>query len=245
MRAAGRRIVDFTIGEPDFPTPPHIVEGGVAALLAGYTRYTASNGTPALRQAIADKLLRENALTYRPEHIAVGNGAKHIIYNAFAATLNEGDEVIAPAPYWVSYPDMVALHGGTPVAVPSSPAEGFKLTPAALEAAITSRTRWLVLNTPNNPTGVVYRRGELAAIGEVLERHPQAWADDRRDLRALRVRRRGACVAAEDLYCRFGRPKQPGEKCAERPAFDGLTGARGECSGARLSASPATASPPS
>lgn len=175
MRAAGRRIVDFTIGEPDFPTPPHIVEGGVAALLAGHTRYTASNGTPALRQAIADKLLRENALTYKPEHIAVGNGAKHIIYNAFAATLNEGDEVIVPAPYWVSYPDMVALHGGTPVVVPSSAAEGFKLTPAALEAAITSRTRWLVLNTPNNPTGAVYTRGELAALGEVLERHPQVW----------------------------------------------------------------------
>jgi aspartate aminotransferase len=175
MRAAGRRIVDFTIGEPDFPTPHHIVEGGVAALLAGNTRYTASNGTPALRQAIADKLLRENALAYRPEHIAVGNGAKHIIYNAFAATLNEGDEVIVPAPYWVSYPDMVALHGGTPVVVPSSAAEGFKLTPAALEAAITSRTRWLVLNTPNNPTGAVYTRGELAALGEVLERHPQVW----------------------------------------------------------------------
>jgi aspartate aminotransferase len=175
MRAAGRRIVDFTIGEPDFPTPHHIVEGGVAALLAGNTRYTASNGTPALRQAIADKLLRENALTYKPEHIAVGNGAKHIIYNAFAATLNEGDEVIVPAPYWVSYPDMVALHGGTPVVVPSSAAEGFKLTPAALEAAITSRTRWLVLNTPNNPTGAVYTRGELAALGEVLERHPQVW----------------------------------------------------------------------
>jgi aspartate aminotransferase len=175
MRAAGRRIVDFTIGEPDFPTPPHIVEGGVAALLAGNTRYTASNGTPALRHAIADKLLRENALTYKPEHIAVGNGAKHIIYNAFAATLNEGDEVIVPAPYWVSYPDMVALHGGTPVVVPSSAAEGFKLTPAALEAAITSRTRWLVLNTPNNPTGAVYTRGELAALGAVLERHPQVW----------------------------------------------------------------------
>ncbi|HEX7864644.1 MAG TPA: pyridoxal phosphate-dependent aminotransferase [Variovorax sp.] len=175
MRAAGRRIVDFTIGEPDFPTPRHIVEGGVAALMAGQTRYTASNGTPALRQAIADKLLRENALSYKPENIAVGNGAKHIIYNAFAATLNEGDEVIVPAPYWVSYPDMVALHGGTPVVVPSTAAGGFKLTPSALEAAITPRTRWLVLNTPNNPTGAVYTRDELAALGEVLKRHPQVW----------------------------------------------------------------------
>jgi aspartate aminotransferase len=175
MRAAGRRIVDFTIGEPDFPTPRHIIEGGVAALVAGQTRYTASNGTPALRRAIADKLLRENALSYEPENIAVGNGAKHIIYNAFAATLNEGDEVIVPAPYWVSYPDMVALHGGIPIVVPSTAAEGFKLTPSALEAAITPRTRWLVLNTPNNPTGAVYTRDELAALGEVLKRHPQVW----------------------------------------------------------------------
>ena len=175
MRAAGRRIVDFTIGEPDFPTPRHIVDGGVAALMAGQTRYTASNGTPALRQAIADKLQRENALSYKPENIAVGNGAKHIIYNAFAATLNEGDEVVVPAPYWVSYPDMVALHGGTAVVVPSTATEGFKLTPAALDAAITPRTRWLVLNTPNNPTGAVYTRGELAALGEVLKRHPHVW----------------------------------------------------------------------
>ncbi|WP_395352792.1 pyridoxal phosphate-dependent aminotransferase [Variovorax sp. UC122_21] len=175
LRAAGRRIVDFTIGEPDFPTPRHIVEGGVASLLAGQTRYTASNGTPALRQAIADKLRRENSLAYEPGHIAVGNGAKHVIYNAFAATLNEGDEVIVPAPYWVSYPDMVALHGGTPVVVPCSAAEGFKLTPRALEAAIGERTRWLVLNTPNNPTGAVYTRDELAALGAVLERHPRVW----------------------------------------------------------------------
>lgn len=175
MRAAGRRIVDFTIGEPDFPTPRHIVEGGVAALMDGQTRYTASSGTPALRQAIADKLQRENALPYKPENIAVGNGAKHIIYNAFAATLNEGDEVIVPAPYWVSYPDMVALHGGRPVVVSSTAHEGFKLTPAALEAAITPRTRWLVLNTPNNPTGAVYTREELVALGEILKRHPHVW----------------------------------------------------------------------
>jgi aspartate aminotransferase len=175
IRAAGRGIVDFTIGEPDFPTPPHIVDGGVAALRSGQTRYTASNGTPALRQAIVNKLMRENALAYKPENIAVGNGAKHIIYNAFAATLNEGDEVVVPAPYWVSYPDMVALHGGVPVVVPSTAASGFKLEPSALEAAITPRTRWLVLNTPNNPTGAVYTREELAAIGAVLLRHPQVW----------------------------------------------------------------------
>jgi aspartate aminotransferase len=175
LRAAGRHIIDFTIGEPDFPTPRHIVDGGVAALMAGQTRYTASSGTPTLRQAIADKLQRENALAFKPENIVVGNGAKHIIYNAFAATLNEGDEVIVPAPYWVSYPDMVALHGGIPVVVPSQASDGFKLTPAALEAAITPRTRWLVLNTPNNPTGAVYTRDELVALCDVLRRHLQVW----------------------------------------------------------------------
>lgn len=175
LRAAGRSVVDFTIGEPDFPTPQHIVDGGVAALLAGQTRYTASSGTPALRQAIADKLQRENGLAFEPGNIVVGNGAKHIIYNAFAATLNEGDEVVVPAPYWVSYPDMVALHGGKAVVVASDASQGFKLTPQALEAALTPRTRWLVLNTPNNPTGAVYTAGELAALGAVLLRHPHVW----------------------------------------------------------------------
>lgn len=175
LRAAGRRIVDFTIGEPDFPTPRHIVEGGVAALLAGQTRYTPSSGTLALRQAIARKLQRENGLAFEPGNIVVGNGAKHIIYNAFAATLNEGDEVVVPAPYWVSYPDMVALHGGKAVVVASDAGQGFKLTPQALEAALTPRTRWLVLNTPNNPTGAVYTACELAALGAVLLRHPHVW----------------------------------------------------------------------
>jgi aspartate aminotransferase len=175
LRAAGRRIIDFTIGEPDFPTPPHIVAAGVDALNGGHTRYTSSAGIPALRQAIADKLLRENGLAYTPEQIVVGCGAKHVIYDALAATLNEGDEVIVPAPYWVSYPDMVALHGGRAVIVACGGEAGFKLSAQALEAAITPRTRWLVLNSPNNPTGAVYSRAELESLCEVLLRHPHVW----------------------------------------------------------------------
>ncbi len=175
LRAAGRTIIDFTIGEPDFPTPPHIVAAGVDALNAGQTRYTGSAGIAPLRKAIAAKLANENGLAYTPGQVVVGNGAKHVIYNALAATLNEGDEVIVPAPYWVSYPDMVALHGGKPVIVPSDERTGFKLVPQALEQAITPRTRWLILNSPNNPTGAVYTAAELKAIGEVLLRHPHVW----------------------------------------------------------------------
>lgn len=175
LRAVGRRIIDFTIGEPDFPTPPHIVQAGIDALLAGNTRYTASAGTPALRAAIAAKVARENSLFYSAEEIVVGCGAKQIIYDAFAATLNLGDEVIVPAPYWVSYPDIVALHGGKAVILPSGPEHGFKLTPGALEAALTPRTRWLVLNTPNNPTGAVYSEAELRALCDVLAGHPDVW----------------------------------------------------------------------
>ncbi|TWC65093.1 pyridoxal phosphate-dependent aminotransferase [Herbaspirillum sp. SJZ099] len=175
LRAEGRSIIDFTIGEPDFPTPQHIVEAGIAALGAGHTRYTAATGTPALRRAIADKLQRENSLSYGVDQIVVGIGAKHIIYNAFAATLNEGDEVIIPTPFWVSYPDMVALNGGTPVIVGCDESSGFKLTAVALEKSITPRTRWLVLNTPNNPSGAVYTASELKALCEVLMRHPQVW----------------------------------------------------------------------
>lgn len=175
LRAAGRTIIDFTIGEPDFPTPAHIVAAGIDALTSGQTRYTGSSGTPLLRQAIAEKLRCENTLTYSPDEIVVGNGAKHIIYNAFAATLNDGDEVIIPAPYWVSYPDMVAINGGTPVIVCCDASTGFKLTPQALESSITARTRWLILNTPNNPTGAVYTRSELAGLCGVLLRHPHVW----------------------------------------------------------------------
>lgn len=175
LRAAGRGIVDFTIGEPDFLTPKHIMDSGVAALLSGQTRYTSPSGTLALRQAIVNKFRRENTLEFKPENIVVGNGAKHIIYNAFAATLNEGDEVVVPAPYWVSYPDMVALHGGKAVVVSSDASHGFKLTPEALESALSPRTKWLVLNTPNNPTGAVYTASELVALGAVLQRHPHVW----------------------------------------------------------------------
>lgn len=175
LRASGRKIVDFTIGEPDFPTPPHIVQAGVNALLGGHTRYTATAGVPALRNAIAEKLAHENGLAYSSDEIVVGCGAKHIIYDALAATLNAGDEVIVPAPYWVSYPDMVALHGGCPIIVPCSADSGFKLAPAALERAITPRTRWLILNSPNNPTGAVYSRRELEGLCAVLARHPRVW----------------------------------------------------------------------
>lgn len=175
LRAAGRTVVDFTIGEPDFPTPTHIVSGGIAALAAGKTRYTAPGGIPGLREAISTKLGRENDLHFSPEEIVVGAGAKQIIYCALAATINEGDEVIVPAPYWVSYPDMVSLQGGTPVIVPCSAETGFKLTPAALQSSITPRTRWLIINSPNNPTGAVYTRSELDALAAVLRAHPHVW----------------------------------------------------------------------
>jgi aspartate aminotransferase len=175
LRAAGRRIIDFSIGEPDFPTPAHIVASGVQALTSGQTRYTGSAGIAPLRQAIAAKLARENGLTYAPEQVVVGIGAKNVIYNALAATLNEGDEVIVPAPYWVSYPDMVALHGGKPVIVTSDARTGFKLQPEALERAITPNTRWLILNSPNNPSGAVYSPRELKDLGDVLMRHPHVW----------------------------------------------------------------------
>jgi aspartate aminotransferase len=172
LRAQGRSIVDFTIGEPDLDTPPHIVEAAIAAMRAGDTHYTATNGTPALRQAIAAKLKRENGLAFDPADIVVGVGAKQLIFEAFAATLNPGDEVIVPAPYWVSYPDIVALNGGSPVIVPCGRDTDFKLTGPVLEAAITPRTRWLILCAPSNPTGAVYTREELTALAAVLSRHP-------------------------------------------------------------------------
>jgi aspartate aminotransferase len=175
LRASGRTITDFTIGEPDFPTPPHIVQAGIDALTSGQTRYTGSAGIAPLLGAIAAKLERENGLRYSTRQVVVGCGAKHVIYNALAATLNSGDEVIVPAPYWVSYPDMVALHGGRPVIVSCGAEAGFKLSAAALERAITPRTRWLILNSPNNPTGAVYSAAELKDIVDVLERHPHVW----------------------------------------------------------------------
>ncbi|OZI68657.1 aminotransferase class I/II-fold pyridoxal phosphate-dependent enzyme [Bordetella genomosp. 1] len=175
LRAQGRDITDFTVGEPDLPTPAHIVQAGVATLQGDGMRYTASTGTRALLQAVQAKFKRENGLDYGLDQLIVGVGAKQLIYTALAATVQQGDEVIIPAPYWVSYPDMVLVNDGTPVVVACGEETGFKLTPAALERAITPRTKWLLLNTPSNPTGAMYDAAELAALAEVLARHPQVW----------------------------------------------------------------------
>ncbi|WP_347554136.1 aminotransferase class I/II-fold pyridoxal phosphate-dependent enzyme [Robbsia sp. KACC 23696] len=175
LRAEGRDIIDFTIGEPDLPTPQPIVDAAIAAMRAGETKYTGASGTPALRNAIVTKLRRDNGLTYDANEIVVGNGGKHIIFDALAVTLNPGDEVIIHAPYWLSYPDMVKVNEGVPVIVTGSEEDAFKLLPAQLEAAITARTKWLILNTPNNPTGTVYSEDELRALGAVLARHPHVW----------------------------------------------------------------------
>lgn len=172
LRAQGRKIIDFTIGEPDLDTPTEIVEAAVTALRAGDTHYTASNGIPSLRAAISAKYSRENQLSISPENIVVGTGAKQLIFETFAATLNEGDEVVVPAPYWVSYPDIVRLNGGVPVIVPCTAKEAFKLTAAALEEAITERTRWVILCAPSNPTGALYSTEDLMELSKVLMRHP-------------------------------------------------------------------------
>ena len=172
LRATGVDVIDLGLGEPDFPTPAHVVEAAFKAAAAGETLYTASAGTPALRAAIADKFRRENGLSYTPDEITVANGAKQIIFNALLATLNPGDEAILPTPYFVSYPEMVKLLGGTPI-TPACPAEtGFRLTPEVLQAAITPRTKWLFLNMPGNHSGAVYSAAELQALGAVLARHP-------------------------------------------------------------------------
>ena len=172
LKSAGVKVVDLTIGEPCIDTPPHIVEAAIAAMKAGDTHYTPAWGTPALRQAISRKLQRENGLHYGIDQIVAGCGAKQLIYEAFAATLADGDEVVIPAPYWVSYPEIVRLNGGTPVIVDCGENAGFKLGGDALEKAITPRTCWLVLNSPNNPSGAVYGYAELSGIAQVLARHP-------------------------------------------------------------------------
>ncbi|WP_304618884.1 pyridoxal phosphate-dependent aminotransferase [Paracoccus sediminilitoris] len=180
LRAEGRDIIGLSAGEPDFDTPLHVRDAAKAAIDAGHTRYTAVDGTPSLKRAIADKFARENGLDYAPSQITVGTGGKQILFNALMATLDAGDEVIVPAPYWVSYPDMVLLAGGTPVVVECDIASGFRLTPEALEAAITPRTKWLILNSPSNPSGAGYDRAQMQALCDVLLRHPQVWvlADD-------------------------------------------------------------------
>ncbi len=172
LKAAGRDVIGLGAGEPDFDTPDSIKDAGIQAIRAGETKYTRVDGLPALKQAIARKFKRENALDYALEQISVGGGAKHVLYNALMASLDPGDEVVIPAPYWVSYPDMVLLAEGKPVIVPTSEADGFKLRPEALAAAITPRTRWLVFNSPSNPTGAAYDRDEIAALAGVLLDHP-------------------------------------------------------------------------
>ena len=172
LRAAGKDVIGLGAGEPDFDTPEPVREAAKRAIDRGQTRYTAVDGTPALKQAVADKFRRDNGLDYALDQISVASGGKQILYNAFMATLNPGDEVIIPAPYWVSYPDMVQLAEGQPVILECSEAAGFKLTPAQLSAAINERTRWLVLNSPSNPTGVTYSAEELGALAEVLLEHP-------------------------------------------------------------------------
>lgn len=173
LAAQGRDVVALTSGEPDFDTPEHIKQAAIDALVRGETKYTATPGTAALRQAIAAKYRRENDLDYTPAQVVVANGAKQVVFQAFAATLDAGDEVIVPAPYWPSFPDIVRVNDGTAVIVPCDERSGFKLTATALEEALTPRTRWLVLNSPGNPTGAVYTRDELAALAAVLRRHPR------------------------------------------------------------------------
>ncbi|MDE2334496.1 MAG: pyridoxal phosphate-dependent aminotransferase [Rhodospirillales bacterium] len=172
LRATGVDVIDLGLGEPDFPTPVHIIEATYKAALDGETHYTAAAGTLALREAIVEKFRRENDLDYRPADIVVANGAKQVIFNALMATLNHGDEVILPAPYFVSYPEMVKLLGGVPIIADCPAATGFRLTPDALEAAITPRTKWLFLNMPNNPSGAAYSQAQLRMLAAVLERHP-------------------------------------------------------------------------
>jgi aspartate aminotransferase len=175
LKAAGRDVIGLGAGEPDFDTPEHIREAAKAAIDRGETKYTAVAGTPALRKAICAKFKRENALDYAPEQITVGCGGKQIIFNALMATVEAGDEVIIPAPYWVSYPDIVLLAEGEPVIVPCSAGRGFKLDPDDLEKAITRRTKWLILNSPSNPTGAAYTEHEMRQICDVLLKHPAVW----------------------------------------------------------------------
>ena len=175
MRQAGHDVIGLGAGEPDFDTPDNIKQAGIRAINEGKTKYTAPDGIPELKQAICEKFARENGLTYSPAQVSVGTGGKQILYNALMATLNPGDEVVIPAPYWVSYPDMVLLAGGEPVVVPAGIETAFKLTPEALEAAITPKTRWFIFNSPSNPTGAGYSRKELKALTDVLMRHPHVW----------------------------------------------------------------------
>ena len=175
LKASGKSVIALSFGEPDFDTPDNIKEAAIKAIRSGDTKYTAVDGTPKLKEAIVAKFKRENGLDYTTKQITVGTGGKQVLFNAFMATLSAGDEVVIPAPYWVSYPEMVLLAEGTPVIVPCTQETGFKLKAADLEKAITPKTKWVLLNSPSNPSGAAYTRAELKAITDVLVRHPHVW----------------------------------------------------------------------
>jgi aspartate aminotransferase len=175
LKAEGRDVIGLAAGEPDFDTPQNIKDAAIKAIQAGKTKYTAVDGIPELKKAIVDKFKRENGLDYKPSQVSVGTGGKQVLFNALMATVNPGDEVIVPAPYWVSYPDIVMLAGGTPVFVEGKLENGFKLQAADLEKAISPKTKWLILNSPSNPSGAAYSRAELKALTDVLVKHPHVW----------------------------------------------------------------------
>ena len=175
LKRAGKDIIVLAAGEPDFDTPEHIKNAAIKAINNGFTKYVPGKGTPDLQQAIQKKFKQDNGLDYDLSNITVGVGGKHIIYNAFSATINSGDEVIIPAPYWVSYPDIVILNDGVPVVVECGEESGFKLNPEDLEKNITKKTKWLMLNSPSNPTGSLYSKQELIALGEILKKHEQVY----------------------------------------------------------------------
>jgi aspartate aminotransferase len=175
LKAAGRDVIGLGAGEPDFDTPDNIKEAAIKAIRDGKTKYTAVDGIPELKAAIAEKFKRENHVSYKPSEISVGTGGKQVLFNALMATLNPGDEVIIPAPYWVSYPEIVALAGATSIELPTTIESGYKLKPEALAAAITPRTKWVIFNSPSNPSGAAYTRDELRALADVLLKHPQVW----------------------------------------------------------------------
>ena len=180
LKAAGRDVIGLGAGEPDFDTPDHVKDAAIAAIRAGYTKYTQVDGAPDMKDAVRGKFRRDNGLDYTRDQIIVGAGGKQVLFNALLATVNRGDEVVVPAPYWVSYPDMVRVAGGEPVFVECPEEAGFRMTPEALEQAIGPRTKWAILNSPSNPTGAAYTAAELRALADVLLRHPHVWvlADD-------------------------------------------------------------------
>ncbi len=180
LKRAGVDVIGLGAGEPDFDTPDFVKEAAIQAIRDGKTKYTNVDGTPELKDAVIAKFKRDNGLDYTAQQITINVGGKHTLFNAIVATVEAGDEVIVPAPYWVSYPDVIQFAGGTPVFIAAGADQGYKITPAQLEAAITPKTKWVILNSPSNPTGAAYSAAELKALGEVIERHPQVWvfADD-------------------------------------------------------------------